>query len=348
MLSHYIHKLTPRLNVFWGRLRNFFGTPRSGILTAFYDLGEYPASYDIVYLTLVAQARALESGLRGIQVFLVSGKHFGLRKEDPEYESSYHPDQRNYVVSQVLETVPRMARNCGRSALRIDSSEVSSLRAMFPSYYALHMENQWNPLHRMRLEAHTAWIKHGNILGFTASFGAKKLMIDWLAANDIGTSPIVLIIRDRKWSRGRNTSGGDWLEFIRIIRERNVPIVAIPDTERVFEKSTFDDLGVPVCIPASINTELRLALCELARMNFSVCSGPGTMLLFTRAPYRFYANLDKSDESASSLWTKNGLPPGSQLAPGSKSQKIVWEDDSIQNLMTEFEWVLENIPDQKL
>lgn len=330
-------RILPVVNKFTQRVATFFIGLGPNELSAFYDLGEYPASFDIVYFSIAAQARALGAGLSGVHIYLVDGLHGGLRVEEPEYEVAYPVDQRNYVVSQVLEVLPRMAPLCGRSGVRHGASEWKKIAAMYPAYFALHMENQWNPLNRVRKEAHAAWKVFGERLAFTASGGARRLMREWLEAQGIGGRPVVLTMRDRKWSHGRNSEGGGWREFLAELRRRKIPAVVIPDTERVFERASFEDYGLPVCVPASVNTELRLALCELARMNFTVNTGPGTMLLFSKAPYRYFTNLDTSKESSAALWEEIGLPPGSQLSSDQHRQKIVWEPDSFENLVGELD-----------
>ncbi len=336
LLQEYFHKIPPKINAIRTRLRNLVRVPYPGTLAVFYDLGEYPASYDIVFMMVAAQSRALAAGWKHVHVYLVNGPHHGLRREEPDYESAYPPDQRNYVVSQVIETIPRLGVLCGRSAVRINAEDLRPIAALYPAYYAHTMENQWNPLGRMRQEAHAAWRKHEGKLALTAGQGARKLMADWLRAQEIHSRPVVLTLRDRKWSHGRNTESGGWREFLSYLRDKKIPAVLIPDTERVFESSVSTDYGLPACIPASINTELRLALCELARMNFTVNTGPGTMLMFSRARYRYFTNLDKSKESCSSLWTEIGLPPGTQLSSDTDKQKVIWEEDRAENLIAEF------------
>lgn len=332
-----LHKITPRLNQLLARGLNFVRPLHVKTLAAFYDLNEFPASYDMVFWAVAAQSRALKLRLSGVHIYLVNGRHQGLRLEEPDYEVAYPMAQRNYVVSQVLETLPRLARLCGRTAPRIEPQEMRRTTAMYPAYYALHMENQWNPLHRVRREAHAAWRELGDRLAFSASEGARSLMTDWLKSQGISGKPMVLTMRDRKWSHGRNSDGGGWREFLNILRERGIPTVVIPDTERVFERADFGEYGVPACIPASVNTELRLALCELARMNFTVNTGPGTMLLFSKAPYRYFTNLDTSKESSTALWEEIGLPPGTQLATDTNRQRLIWEPDSLENLLRELD-----------
>jgi hypothetical protein len=239
--------------------------------------------------------------------------------------------------------MPRLAPLCGRTATRLSEKEARQLKESYADYLACNMEWEWNPLHRIRKEAHAAWRQYGERIAFRAGEGAKKLMQDWLEAHGVSSKPIVLTVRDRKWSHGRNSNRGDWLKFAHHLKKENIPAVVIPDTERLFETTDFAEWELPICVPASLNTEMRLALCEHARMNFTVNTGPGTMLLFTQAPYRYFANLDKTSESSRQLWAEIGLPPESQLSADLTRQKIIWEEDSFENLSRELNYVLEKI-----
>jgi len=305
-------------------------------LLAFYELGEFPASYDVVYVMIAAQARAISKGLTKVRMVVVDGSNDGLREEDPEYHAAYPPDQRNWVVSQVLEQVPRLAPLCGRTATRLTEHEARRFKEQFADYLAIHMEWQWNPFNRIRTEAHAVWPKHQKEIGFRAGDGARRLMGQWLHAHGVDKPPIVLTIRDRKWSQGRNSEAGTWLKFAHYLKSEGIPAVVIPDTERLFERNRFDEWNLPICVPASLNTELRLALCEQARMNFTVNTGPGTLLLFTNNPYRYFSNLDQTHESSKTMWAEAGLPPGQQLSSTSE-QKILWTNDSLEHLVSELQ-----------
>jgi hypothetical protein len=309
---------------------------------AFYELKHFPASYDIIYLLIAAQGRSISKGLKKIQVVVVEGNASVFREENSEYENAYPSWQRDWFVCQVIEQMPRLAPLCGRTATRLSEKEARQLKESYADYLACNMEWEWNPLHRIRKEAHEAWRQYGERVAFRAGEGAKKLMQDWLQAHGIESKPIVLTVRDRKWSHGRNSNRGDWLKFAHHLKKENIPAVVIPDTERLFETTDFAEWELPICVPASLNTEMRLALCEHARMNFTVNTGPGTMLLFTQAPYRYFANLDKTSESSRQLWVEIGLPPESQLSADLTRQKIIWEEDSFENLSRELNDVLQS------
>lgn len=328
----------------WHGLQRKLGLISHGeSLIAFYELNQFPASYDIIYLLIAAQARSISKGLKITHVVVVEGNASTFREENADYEKAYPRWQRDWFVCQVIEQMPRLAPLCGRTASRLSEKEARRLKASYADYLACNMEWEWNPLHRIRKEAHAAWRQYGERVAFRSGEGAKKLMHDWLQAHGFKSKPIVLTVRDRKWSHGRNSNRGDWLRFAHHLKKENIPAVVIPDTERLFETIDFSEWELPICVPASLNTELRLALCEHARMNFTVNTGPGTMLLFSKAPYRYFANLDKTSESSRQLWEEIGLPPGSQLSANLTQQKIIWEEDSFENLSRELNDVLQSI-----
>jgi hypothetical protein len=333
-------KVIPRVRRVYHRFALALQSPFKRRLSAFYELGEFPASYDIVFMLVAAQARALSKQIETVHFYLVNGQDEGLRVEEEDYGAAYPVHQRNYVVSHVVETIPRLGVLCRRPAVRIDPREVGLVASQYRAYFSLWMENEWNPLNRVRREAHAAWRRYGSRIGLSASDGAVELMRGWLRANGIQSAPIVLTLRDRKWSHGRNSSGEGWKELAGLLKKRGVPSVVIPNTERVFERTMTDFCGLPVCVPASVDTELRLALCELARMNFTVNTGPGTMLLFSRAPYRFFTNLGSTKESSADLWSEIGVPPGSQLSEDHSRQRMIWEADTADVLLRELEEVL--------
>lgn len=64
------------------------------------------------------------------------------------------------------------------------------------------------------------------------------------------------------------------------------------------------------------------------------------MLMFSNAPYRYFAQPDNEPETSSQLWNDIGLPVGSQLSINIKHQKIVWKSDTYENIMSELEEII--------
>ena len=223
---------------------------------------------------------------------------------------------------------------------------------------------------------------------------------------------MVITLRET-YARGRNSSIAEWLKFGKYVEETNL-VVFIRDTSRwnnilIHEDYHFDTFPV-----ASIDLDMRLALYQHAKINFSVGGGPTSLLHFsTDIPYRSFKLVVETESSATvkhintsemnnpeiqleltnkksvivyktevrehlkrgrtkmsvkdnegnshiivignpdsvkramntrpasaANWTENGLPPGSQFPWHSKDQKIIWEDDTFENLKKEYdEWL---------
>lgn len=76
----------------------------------------------------------------------------------------------------------------------------------------------------------------------------------------------------------------------------------------------------------------RLSLYAGAEMNFGVVNGPMHLLTLTEYPVTIF----KANVSASNL-AKHGIPTGTQLPWARPHQRMIWEDDSHDNLMRRFE-----------
>lgn len=83
-------------------------------------------------------------------------------------------------------------------------------------------------------------------------------------------------------------------------------------------------------MPLALNT--KLAIYSQADMNFGVVNGPMHLLTLSEYPVTIF----KANVSASNL-AKHGIPTGSQLPWAKENQRMVWEDDSYDNLMRYFE-----------
>ena len=83
---------------------------------------------------------------------------------------------------------------------------------------------------------------------------------------------------------------------------------------------------------APIELHEKLALYAGARMNFGVVNGPMHLLTLTEYPVTIF----KANVSAPNL-AKHGIPTATQLPWARPHQRLVWEDDTYDNLMRYFE-----------
>ena len=82
--------------------------------------------------------------------------------------------------------------------------------------------------------------------------------------------------------------------------------------------------------PMSIAT--RMKLYSNAVMNFGINNGPLTLCHLSDAPYTVFMKMNKD---LSDHMKKTGFPEGSQFSFRTDKQKLVWADDSADNVMKE-------------
>ncbi len=157
--------------------------------------------------------------------------------------------------------------------------------------------------------------------------------------------PVVITLRET-YTEGRNSNLEEWLKFTDYVSKTN-DVVFVRDTEKwndgVYNPYPVEELTFPV---ASIDLDIRLALYQHAKINFSVGGGPTVLLHYSqKIPYRtFKIAYDGNQSSSSEFLTKMGFPPGSQFPWHSKDQQIIWEDDTFGNLKRVYDqWIDEPV-----
>ena len=75
-----------------------------------------------------------------------------------------------------------------------------------------------------------------------------------------------------------------------------------------------------------LDLQERMAYYAGAEMNFSVGNGPASLFLFSDLPYRLFMKTDYE------YLERQGLPFGSQFPWANENQKIVWCEDTYENI----------------
>lgn len=94
---------------------------------------------------------------------------------------------------------------------------------------------------------------------------------------------------------------------------------------REFAKE-IDAIVIEDAYKVPIDLKDRIDLYRNASMNYFCSNGPGAMLFYTNIPYTFF-----SPDSAKGTWAA-GFKEGSQYPWAQENQKIVWANDTIENL----------------
>jgi hypothetical protein len=163
-----------------------------------------------------------------------------------------------------------------------------------------------------------------------ASAEAKATMGLWLH----DTKPITITLREVLHHPQRNSNVEAWLKFAGDLQKLGENVIIIRDTRTANEALP----GFTTAPIASYDTQFRKALYEHAKINFCVANGPGVLLTYSESPYLYFVNLKPGDSNDERMWAINhGISYGEQWPWASPTQRLVWQQDTYENLCTAWE-----------
>jgi hypothetical protein len=280
---------------------------------AIYDLRTMPASYDILTFLVVAKSKGADE----IQFI----PEFGPNRKP------YSIDEKQFRLTHIIYPMCSLM-GLGYSTYRIQGYEI-----------------EWSDKPHFLCEILKEYRNNPNLRWPQPSERAKEIV-----QAEFPEPPVVITLRET-YTEGRNSNLKEWGKFADHVYKDN-DVVFIRDTAK-----WNDDIrgNYGICFPtfpiASIDLDIRLALYQHAKINFSVGGGPTILLHYSQdIPYRTFKMAYGGYKSSSvDFLTEMGFPPGSQFPWHSKDQKIVWEDDTFDNLRREYDqWILEPIPQSRV
>jgi hypothetical protein len=315
-------------------------TPDSrDLLYAFYDLQVAPISYDVSWFAATADFTRRRMGLRRIHFVIVPGIKDGLREERKAYEGVVDPATRSWrlhnIVLPVLTLVPSFAGLSilpSRDAAR--ALRVAAGHRVYPAHYEVALPAAHHPA-----ELLTDPIDAGEEIGVLRStIQGLRYVERWLESRISGRRLVTITIRDYTFMPARNSNLEAWSQFARRLDPVKYFPVFVLDTERTLDPSPSAIVGFEVFREASWNAWLRMALYELSFLNLGVNNGPLFMCAHNaRTRFLIFKILTPSvPQTTVEFMTKLGFKIGGQLPFATPLQRLVWEDDTLQNIEREF------------
>lgn len=286
-------------------------------LTAFYDLAFGPVSYDFVTWLVRALKEQADRQFDGLHVVIVPNdgglggfsRHWGNHDEAAARWRLWH-----IVVA---------ACPLAQATLTLASGKYMA----FDLKDGLQSEFVWWPDGKQHFMGPLvqASRKGERIPRLQATEAARRYVDIWQGGN---TDPIVtLTVREQSTDPARNSDLAAW-EALRLhVEQAGCRPVWIDDTHVALGEGH----GY-----AELDPDLRLALYERAKMNFIGNNGPQELLKFSAAPYRAFGQA-LSDGWKDHFRKHFALLPGEQLPWASAQQRLVYEPDSADVLIREFD-----------
>lgn len=281
-------------------------------MIASYDLSCNPPTYDVVAFLAHAELERRRIGAEKVRVLILPGPADGFRRD-----GLWPRTTRERVILRDKLVVPLC-----RMLPAVEEVEVSGARTA------------------------------ENTFGFRARHISLPAIMKALRAGCRPLRPrhesppwrglITFTLREADHHPLRNSRTEEWVAAARELRSAGQTVVIIRDTARAREP--IED--VPTAVAAALDLETRAALYAQADLNVGICNGPMWMAVFMNASVLMLRPTTNAAGGCydDAFYAKCGLHPGDQLPTSPAHQRLVWEDDSRDNIVQAVEEVLQWAP----
>jgi hypothetical protein len=267
--------------------------------SAFYDFSVSPYSYDFVPFLIGARSHGCDQ-----VVFVPGDRHY--QKCTPEQqlqrmENILKPLAKRYVICTSREQAKHFeTEDCYPFKYTVDQPLAGHMHG-----YVTYNTKMLYPL-------------------YPDAESAKKV------ANRLqGKKPVTITIRESPIKPGRNSNIAEWMKVAAWLKAEGFFPLFVPDTDNLHAFGEFDYYS-----SAATNVMERLALYDQAVLNLTVNNGPAELLFWSQRPCLIFRYNDERFLETSAAWhKKNLLPVGSQPSWFTDRQRIVWEDDTAENVI---------------
>lgn len=281
-------------------------TTEAKVLTAVYDLGSSPPTFDFLPFLTEAEKARVEGGFHCLDVVFQPGPIGGFRHDNlppsiPAREGMLH---RICVSScRLLPSVRNVAVLKKRTAIP---------GAIFPK--------EWAPSHP-KSHYGVQYLKDGYRC-LTASQSAKDEI-----KKRFPEKYATITLRQSDYWQERNSNMKAWFAAASYLHDYNIIPVFVPDTHGSVPA------GLRAFDPAAWDIDLRLALYEGAVVNLGVANGPLALCMLSKAPYIMWKLIDETGNAPAhkaAFYEAHGVKVGDQFGDNGW---LIWEDDTRESVI---------------
>lgn len=136
---------------------------------------------------------------------------------------------------------------------------------------------------------------------------------------------VTITLRESFRNTYRNSNRAAWDAFTSNLRARGEKVIVLPECEH-----------------APINLHARMACYAAAKMNLGVANGPMALCVFSDAPYITLNQLPEAPAGTGMVSVRKladlvGFPEGSQYSFRNDRQRLVYEPDTLENIVRAWE-----------
>lgn len=286
-------------------------------LTAYYDLAIGPVSFDFVVFAVKAEMVRRRVGAGRLHIVIVpdSNGPGGFRDKSKFYDQH----EASWRLWNICIPACRLIGATVTIATDWQQAERLAGDACWPDDW-----RHQTLANRHHLVGHIiAWHKAGaEVPKLSASRHALRKVAEHFAGREV-----VTLTKRNTYMPERNSRADAWQAAREHIEARGFTVRVIEDTGAALATG----IG-----QAGVNLDVRMAMYQLAAFNLQANNGAASLCWFSTAPYAMLdAGLPAQDWTG--LFVKQGLPIGADWPWATKSQRLVYQDATAENIIGAFE-----------
>ncbi len=293
-------------------------------LVVYYDFKSAPVTFDFMHFIIAAHSYAVLNKLGRFDVVLIADAWRNASDRDRSYSLSERFWRLWNLIMEVLAVVPDI-RN-----ISILSEPLSAVATnAYPQDFHPNINQQiiYDP--NRVIEFHSAGV---SVQILRPSEYAMSRVAKYLPKTE--QKVITFSLRKADYDSIRDSRLEDWYQFSLELKKRGYRVIVVPDQDDTLTLRTMNRYDWEVFEPSCMSVDLRLALYHRADMNYVTNGGMITLFLYCGVPFKWYSVVVEGADTASVEYYKvMGLAEGDKYPWLKENQHMIWEPDSLENLM---------------
>lgn len=151
----------------------------------------------------------------------------------------------------------------------------------------------------------------------------------------LGPKVVTITLRKASFDAVRDSKADHWFEFSKILKDRGYTPVIIPDQDDALSDRTLNRYDWNVIDVAAMSVDLRLAIYNRAVMNYVTNGGMVGLFMYSKVPFMWFSVIVEGSPIANvEYYERQGVEYRGKYAWLGEHQHMIWDPDTIENLMT--------------
>ena len=307
---------------------------RDDLLYAIFDMECAPITFNITEFLVDAEYESRNINKNGFVVVVVPLEK-EPKYENEEYLSVVDSASKSWRFQNIVLPIISLSSSCKGIHILPRRKDVELYVRNFDIYPDIYNSKNIRYLDVRKL--YRKLDRPNMFKGLRATKQGLRYVDKWIKANNINKPIVTITIRDYGFDKVRNSNLDAWSRFSTYLDGSGYCPVIIPDLDGDDVDPYFTD-GF-IYKEAAWNMMLRMALYERVYLNFFVTGGPLTLAFMN--PQTSYIAMNALPEGSEitnkEAYKKIGYDVGTNYKFSTENQKLVYDTDSYDNIVSEFE-----------